>query len=57
MQQKFQETGEEVVAKAEEIGEKAEEFAKDHRVPVPQMNLPFIGPVQSLVLKQVCFFI
>ncbi|KAG0587828.1 hypothetical protein KC19_2G194400 [Ceratodon purpureus] len=52
-------TKEEVLAKAEEFGDKAEElgeeakeFAKDHRVPVPQMKLPFIGPVQSLVVKQ-----
>lgn len=40
--------------KAEELGEEAKEFAKDHRVPVPQMKLPFVGPVQSLVIKQVC---
>jgi hypothetical protein len=39
--------------KAEELGEEAKEFAKDHRVPVPQMKLPFIGPVHSLVVKQV----
>lgn len=45
---------EEFGEKAEELGEEAKEFAKDHRVPVPQMRLPFIGPVQSLVVKQVC---
>lgn len=53
MQRKFQEMEEVAQAKSEELGEKAEEFAKDHRVPVPQMNLPFVGPVRSLVLKQV----
>lgn len=43
-----------VLEKAEDFGGKTEEYAKDHRVPVPQANLPFLGPVRSLVLKQVC---
>lgn len=41
-----------VLEKAEDFGGKTEEYAKDHRVPVPQANLPFLGPVRSLVLKQ-----
>jgi len=43
------------LATVEELGEKAgefKEFAKDHRVPVPQTNLPVVGRVRSLVLKQ-----
>ena len=43
-----------MLEKAEEFEEKAEETAKDLRVPVPQTRLPFVGPVGSLALKQVC---
>lgn len=43
-----------MVEKAEELEERAEETAKDLRVPVPQTRLPFVGPVGSLALKQVC---
>jgi len=57
MQQKFQEAEDGALETVEELGEKAgelKEFAKDHRVPVPQTRLPVVGPVHSLVLKQVC---
>jgi len=50
----LEDTQETALAAVEELGEKAgevKEFAKDHRVPVPQINSPF-GSVRSLVLKQ-----
>lgn len=54
VQETVQEAKADVLEKAEEFEEKAEETAKDLRVPVPQTRLPFVGPVGSLALKQVC---
>lgn len=49
----IEEAKDEVVGKAEEFEEKAEEVAENLRVPVPETRLPFFGKVQSLALKQV----
>jgi hypothetical protein len=42
-----------LVQKAKRLEVKAEKMGEKMRVPVPETKFPLIGPVPSLVLKQV----
>lgn len=52
-QEEAQELKDNLVQKAERLEVKAEKMGEKMRVPVPETKFPLIGPVPSLVLKQV----